>query len=124
MTNFSKPFLTTAIRLAQNQISWKPGKAEIHLAKRIRLGHLPPAATLADYESLIIRLLNTPDANIYVYEFGETIYPTLVTSMEQQVWLVMIAMNGILETAFPPDMPEEYLSNPSFTYVGLVGEIS
>jgi hypothetical protein len=44
--------------------------------------------------------------------------------MEQQVWLVMIAMNGILETAFPPDMPEEYLSNPSFTYVGLVGEIS
>jgi hypothetical protein len=116
--------LITAIRLAQSQIAWKPSKAEVHLAKRIRLEHLPPGATLTDYESLIADILNMLDAKVYAYAFGGIIYPTLVSPVNQRIWLVMIAMDGVLETAFPPDMPEDYLSNPSFTYVGRLGELS
>jgi hypothetical protein len=124
MVNFSRATLVNAICLAQNQVSWKPGKADAHLAKRIRLGHLPQNATVTDYELLIAALLNTPDAKVYVYEFGEIIYPTLVSPVDQTVWLAMITINGVMETAFPPAMPDQYLSQPSFTYIGLLGELS
>jgi hypothetical protein len=60
---------------------------------------------------------------VYIYEFGEIIYPTLVAPIEQRTWLVMITMDGVMETSFPPDLPEEYLSNPSFRYLGLAGDI-
>jgi hypothetical protein len=123
MVDFSRATLVDAIRLAQNQISWKPGKADAHLAKRIRLGHLPQNATLADYESLIATLLNTPNANVYAYRFGEIIYPSLVSPVDQTVWLAMITINGVMETAFPPDSPDQYLSQPSFTYIGSLGEL-
>lgn len=123
MANVSKTALIASIRLAQSQICWKLGKAEAHLAKRIRLRHLSPGATLADYESLIASLLNMPSAKVYVYEFSEITYPTLVSPVDQKIWIAMIAMSGLLETAFPPDMPEEYLSNPSFTYIGVLGEL-
>jgi hypothetical protein len=29
----------------------------------------------------------------------------------------------VMETAFPPDSPDQYLSQPSFTYIGLLGEL-
>lgn len=115
--------LKTAIDLAKSQVTWKPGKAEPHLVKRIRLGHLPSDASLADYESRIVGILDTPDANVYAYEFGEIIYPTVVSRVDQDLWLVMITMSGVLETAFPPDTPEEYLSNSSFTYIGRLGDL-
>jgi hypothetical protein len=118
-----KPLLIEAITLARSQVTWKPGKAEPHLAKRIRLGHLPADASLSDYESRIVNILTTPDANVYIYEFGEVIYPTVVTQVEQNIWLVMITINGVLETAFPPDSPEEYLSNSSFSYIGRLGDL-
>lgn len=123
MANVPRTALIAAICLDQNQIAWKLGKAEAHLAKQIRLGHLPLDTTLADYESLVAGLLNMPGAEVYVYEFNEIIYPTLVSRVNQKIWLAMIAMSGVLETAFPPDLPEEYLSNPGFTYVGLLGEL-
>jgi hypothetical protein len=46
MSDFSRVFIGAAIRLAQTEVIWKPGKAEAHLKKRIRLGHLPENATL------------------------------------------------------------------------------
>lgn len=88
MANVPRTALIAAIRLAQNQIAWKLGKAEAHLAKRIRLGHLPPGATLADYESLVAGLLNMPDAEVYVYEFNEIIYrPLSAESIKKIGWL-------------------------------------
>jgi hypothetical protein len=35
----------------------------------------------------------------------------------------MIGMDGVMETAFPPDDPEQYLSNSAFTHLGLQSEI-
>ncbi|WNZ45814.1 hypothetical protein Q2T42_28910 [Leptolyngbya boryana CZ1] len=118
-----KNSLIAAIDRTRNQITWKPGKAEPHLAKRIRLKHLPATSSLSDYESRIIHILNRLDASVYIYEFNEIIYPTVVAQVDSDIWLVMITMNGVLETAFPPDNPEEYLSNPNFSYVGQLGEL-
>lgn len=115
--------LIAAIDLIRSQITWKSGKAETHLAKRIRLKHLPLTSSLSDYELLIINILNRLDAKIYIYEFNQKIYPTIVAQVHSDIWLVMITMNGVLETAFPPDNPEEYLSNPNFSYIGRLGEL-
>ncbi len=38
--------ILVAIALVRSQIKWKPGKASPHLAKRIRLGHLPENASM------------------------------------------------------------------------------
>ncbi|SKB16111.1 conserved hypothetical protein [Planktothrix sp. PCC 11201] len=40
-----------------------------------------------------------------------------------QLWLVMIGLDGVLETAFPPDDPKGYLSNSAFIYLGSVKEL-
>ena len=106
-----------AIEQVRQKLSWKPGKAEIHLAKRIRLGHLLPTANLADYQSLIEMILNDHQGKLYIFVYRESIYPTVVTKIEERVWLVMFDIKGILETAFPPDNPKHYLSNPAFIYL-------
>ncbi|VXD12003.1 hypothetical protein [Planktothrix paucivesiculata] len=112
-----------AIGKVRDLIIWKPGKADSHLVKRVRLGHLPDDATLEQYNTIIAFVVNNPDANIYLYAYGETIYPTLVANVENHLWLVMIGLDGVLETAFPPDDPEGYLSNSAFIYLGSVKEL-
>jgi hypothetical protein len=43
--------------------------------------------------------------------------------MYDRLWLVMMRMDGILETSFPPDDPEKYLNNNYFTYLGIMEEL-
>lgn len=112
-----------AIARVREQIIWKPGKATSHLLKRIRLGHLPDDASLDRYNAIITAVANSPEANVYVYVYGETIYPTLVANADNKVWLVMISVEGVLETAFPPDRAESYLANSNFVYLGSVKEL-
>ncbi|MEG3839169.1 hypothetical protein [Microcoleus sp. herbarium14] len=112
-----------AIALVREQIIWKPGKASSHLLKRTRLGHLPNDATLEQYNEIITAVANSLDANLYLYVYGETIYPTLVANMHNKLWLVMISLEGVLETAFPPDAPESYLANSAFVDLGSVKEL-
>lgn len=115
--------LRSAILLAQSEIRWKLGKAATHLSKRIRLEHLPTDSTLSTYEALIQSVLTNPNAEVYVYSYGKLLYPTLVASVEERDWLVMMSMTGTMETAFPPDDLALYLSNSSFTDIGLQSEI-
>jgi hypothetical protein len=35
----------------------------------------------------------------------------------------MIGIDGILETAFPPENPSNYLSNTNFKYIGVLEEL-
>ena len=107
-----------AVLQAQNKIQWKPGKATPHLMKRIRLGHLPENATIATYEAIIYQVVTNPTANIYVYRYESFIYPTLTSTVEEKLWLVMIGMDSILETSFPPENPNNYLTNQAFVYLG------
>lgn len=125
LDEFQQIGVSQAISRVRKQIVWKPGKAANHLAKRIRLGHLPDDATLEEYEAIITYVVTAASAEVYLYVFmdKQTIYPTLVANFENELWLVMIGLDGILETAFPPDNPQSYLAISSFVYLGLVKEL-
>jgi hypothetical protein len=56
-----------AIRRLRERVLWRPGKNTQHLAKRIELEHLPVGKTLADYEAIIIRVISTSSAEVFVY---------------------------------------------------------
>ena len=64
--------IAKAIRQIQSGVRWKPGKAQRHLEKRIRQGHLAPATTLAEYEAIILIIVSHPDAFAFVYRYGST----------------------------------------------------
>ena len=104
-------------------IRWKPGKAEKHLAKRVELGHLAAETTLAEYESLILHVASIPTAEVFVYDWNDTVYPTVVAEVNGIRWLVMTSQDGVMETAFPPEEPEAYLTDPRFQRLGTVEEL-
>ena len=112
-----------AIRRLREGLRWRPEKDTQHLAKRIELGHLPVGATLAEYEAIIIRVISTSTAEVFVYRWGETFYPTVVAEVEGARWLVMVDLDGIMETAFPPEDPETYLANLRFQRLGTLEEL-
>jgi len=41
----------------------------------------------------------------------------------ERVWLVMLGLDGVLETGFPPESPESYLADESFIYLGLLKDL-
>lgn len=102
------PAIAQALQQVQAQIRWKPGKALEHLSKRRERGHLPRHATLAEYEAIIRAVVCHSEAWLYVYRFGATDYPTVAAPYEGQIWLVMFGLDGVIETAFPPDEPDNY----------------
>jgi hypothetical protein len=113
-----------AIHHAQANLQWRPGKEIEHLAKRISLGHLRPDATLETYEALIRTVLRTPDAQVYVFSYGGNDYPSVVADIEHQSWLVMLDMDGGMETAFVIEQPQKYLFSPRLRFLGLYQELS
>lgn len=119
----SREAVGAALRQVQQQVRWRPGKAEVHLAKRVALGHLPAQATLATYEAIIQTVVQTPTAVVWLYHWGAALYPTVVTEVAGVLWLVMCGSDGMMETAFPPEDPATYLADPRFTRVGTVEEL-
>jgi hypothetical protein len=115
--------IVETIHRLREQVRWKPGKAVQHLAKRIALGHLPVGTTLAEYDALIRRVVSTPTAAVFAYRWGETVYPTVLAEVEGVRWLVMLSLDGLMETAFPPEDPETYLANPPFHRLGTLEDL-
>ncbi len=113
-----------AIRQLRTEICWKPGKGLKHVRTRQKYGHLPSEATLADYEAIITRILFQPTADVHIYVWQQdAVYPTVVALYENEYWLVMFSLDGIMETAFPPTDPLTYLSDPRFRYIGTIQEL-
>jgi len=117
---FDLDIVINAVLQAQKKVTWKSGKAYPHLRKRISLGHLPENATIETYEEVIRQVLTNTNANAYIYRYQPLIYPTLTFTIDNKLWLVMLGIDGILETAFPPEKPNTYLSNSAFTYLGIL----
>ena len=115
--------IADAIRRSREGVRWRPGKNAQHLAKRIELGHLPVGTTLAEYEVIISRVINTSTAEVFVYRWGETLYPTVVAEVEGTLWIVMIGLDSIMETAFPPENSATYLANLRFQRLGTLEEL-
>jgi hypothetical protein len=112
-----------AISLLRTGIEWKQGKASAHLAKRIKLKHLPSDSSLIDYKLLIARIAQNVSSEVYVYVYKSLVYPTLTLNIEGDLWLVMIGLDGVMETAFPPSNPRQYFDNEAFFYLGTLGEL-
>ncbi len=115
--------IIVALKSVQKDVRWKPGKGHEHLQTRKRYGHLAPNATLEEYNEIIQTLMNSETAELYIYVWQEdNLYPTVVSTYDQKVWLVMFSLSGVLETAFPPTSPQEYLSDRRFHDQGSVQE--
>jgi hypothetical protein len=108
------PLVLEAIKAVRAQIRWKPNSAERHLRKRKRRRHLPPTATLEDYEHIILTVLQDESAQVYRYWYNRVPYVTLVAAVDTQQWLVMFAYDGVLESAFVLEHADRYLSKPGF----------
>ena len=119
----SREAVRAALLQVRQQVRWRPGKAQLHLAKRVALGHVPAQATLATYEAVIQTVVQTPTAVVWVYHWSTDTYPTVVTEVAGVVWLVMCGSDGTMETAFPPEDPATYLADPRFTRLGTMEEL-
>jgi hypothetical protein len=113
-----------AIRLVRAGIRWKPDKDLSHLRTRIDYGHLPVTATMSDYEQIISDRMNDKSALVYAYVWRQDVYPTVVSVDQGRRWLVMFGLNGTMETAFPPDDPDQYLADKRFYRLGTMQELS
>jgi len=77
--------------------------------KRKARRQLPASATLADYEQIITTIVHNPQARVFVYRHEQRAYPTVVSVIGGEHWLVMLDESGFLESAFVIDRPERYL---------------
>lgn len=127
MTDLQRPpnrqHIAEAIKEVRLILRWKPRKDHQHLVKRIKRGHLPSGTTLTQYEAIIRDVVSNSAAEVYVFRFGQTDYPTVVAPIAGRLWLVMFSLEGILETAFPPDDPQSYFQDPRYIQVGKMQEV-
>lgn len=112
-----------AIKALRSQVRWRPGSETGHLLKRKVRNHLPLSATLADYERIILAVVNDRDARVFVYWHETVPYPTVVATIDGRSWLVMCDLDGILESAYVVERPDYYLNRPVFELLGALGEI-
>jgi len=109
--------------MLRTEIRWKPQSAVRHLYKRRARGHLPSAATLTDYERVICAVLQDGNAKVYLYWYNQIAYVAVNAVIENQSWLVLSTLDGVLESAFVVERPENYLKQPGFEYVGTMDEV-
>lgn len=84
---------------------------------------MPSGTSLAEYEAIISTILHNSEAKVYLFQYGDVFYPTVVAPYQGQVWLVMFGMNGVMETAFPPDDPVIYFQDPKYHLLGSIQEL-
>ena len=117
------PQMLKAIKAVRSQVCWKHNSAERHLCKRKQRRHLPPTATLDDYERIILTVLQDKTGRVYRYWYNGISYVTVVATVDTRQWLVMFAYDGVLESAFVVERPERYLSKPGFEWIGSLNEV-
>lgn len=115
--------IKTAINFVKESVKWRPNKDKLHLEKRVRLNHLPVTTTLSDYNDIIQFIVQDENATVYLFRFGNTNYPVVVTTYEDKVWLAMFGMDGTIETAFPPDRPDDYFQDTRYQRIGKLKDI-
>jgi hypothetical protein len=60
---------------------------------------------------------------VFIYRWGDASYPTIVAEVERVKWLVMVGLDSVMETAFPPEDPVRYLASPRFQRLGTLEEL-
>ena len=111
--NDMRSLVKRAIKSVQSGIRWRHDSAAQHLVKRKARRQLPANATLAAYEQIITTIVHDPQARVFVYWHDQRAYPTVVSVIGGEHWLVMLDESGFLESAFVIDRPERYLRGRS-----------
>lgn len=119
----SRQQIIAAIRAVRTEIRWKSGKDIQHLKTRRDHGHISKTATLADYHDIIKSVLSDSTASVYLYRFGPQSYPTVVTTLDTDTWLVMFGLDGLMETAFIVEWPDQYLNRLEFEFISTLGDL-
>lgn len=122
MTDLHAQIVTT-IQSVKSQVRWRPGSAARHLLKRKLRGHLPAEATLDDYERIIQAVLGDNQANVYIYWHNNTPYATVVAVIQNNHWLVMFGLDGLMESAYVVERPDRYLKKSFFESIGSLSEV-
>ena len=123
MSNNALQEAKRAVSRLRVAVYWKPGKDIQHLEKRKALGHLPQDCQIKDYNKLISELVQGLENEVYLYEFGSQRYYMVRGKIKEKEWIVILSKEGIIETAFPPQKIEEYLSKRNAALLGKIGEI-
>jgi hypothetical protein len=115
--------LFDALKRLREEVQWKAGKDIEHLNKRRRMGHLAQKATLAEYVKIISELVHNGQNVVYLYAVREEHYYAVSGVIQDRVWLVIFGSKGLMETAFPPIDPEDYLERRGFVLLGRIEEV-
>jgi hypothetical protein len=118
--NDTRSLVKRAIKSVQSRIRWRHDSAAQYLVKRKARRQLPANATLAAYEQIITTIVHDPQARVFVYWHEQRAYPTVVSVIGGEHWLVMLDESGFLESAFVIDRPERYLMRPQFQESGVL----
>jgi hypothetical protein len=103
--------------------TWKPGQDVKHLRRRIEdYGHLPDDYTLEGYNKLIMDIISDTNNETYLYYVKG--YRQNFFVFGDRKWIVMVGEDGVMETAFPPDVYEDYLiPKKGYNYLGTIKEV-
>ncbi|MBV7337673.1 hypothetical protein KFU94_57480 [Chloroflexi bacterium TSY] len=69
------------------------------------------SGTIEDYETIIKAVVASPEANVYIFWYDDVPYVAVVEIVDERSWLVLFALDGILESAYVVERPERYLQN-------------
>ena len=86
-------------------------------------GHLARDTTRAEYEQIIHSVVSDRTATVYLYTHSGKDYVAIVAAVENQAWLAMFGLDGVLESAFVVERPELYLSKTAFDRMGTLDEV-
>ncbi len=112
------------IETVRGDIRWHTNSAARHLQKRKLRGHLPETAVLADYEQIILTVLQDQSAQLFRYWYNRSFYIVAVAAIQSQQWLVVFSYDGVMESAFVVERPAHYLNKPGFEKIGLLSEVN
>lgn len=89
------------------------------MERRKKRGHLDKNATEANLINKGLEVLNSPDSNAYEYIPSSKLYFVV-----HKDWAVFFDENGLWDTTFPPDVPEQYFAlTKGYKLLGKISEL-
>jgi len=72
---------------------------------------------------LIQALVQEAEHQVYLYRFASERYYAVRGMVGRTEWLVISTKEGVVETAFPPDAMDDYLSKRGFVLMSTIREV-
>lgn len=101
---------------------WKEGHDISHFEKRRYRGHIPVDWGLDEYNLFILELAKETENEVYLYYKNTFEQKYFVVGNGH--WIVIIGENKVIETAFPPDNYQSYISEKEgYIFLGTIREV-